>query len=63
MDQGTVKQKMQVLMDACPCGSGKMYYKCCGTDKVNEIAHEQCPCGSGKMVKDCCLKNPDAHKM
>ncbi len=62
MDQATVKGKMDVLMNACPCGSGKMFYACCGKDKAMEVANEMCPCGSGKMVKDCCMKNPDAHK-
>lgn len=62
IDQGMVKQKMGVLMASCPCGSGKMFYMCCGKDQASEIANELCPCGSGKMVKDCCMKNPDAHK-
>ncbi len=49
-------------MNPCPCGSGKMFYTCCGTAQAKEIENEMCPCGSGKMVKDCCMKSPDAHK-
>ncbi len=62
MDQSTAKQKMGVLMSPCPCGSGKMFYLCCGTAQAAELANENCPCGSGKMVKDCCMKSPEAHK-
>ncbi len=57
-----VKQKMNILMDPCPCGSGKMFWQCCGQEKAVEIANEQCACGSGKMVKDCCMKSPETHK-
>ncbi|MBI2033672.1 MAG: hypothetical protein HYT13_01090 [Candidatus Liptonbacteria bacterium] len=57
-----VKQKMGVLMNPCPCGSGKMFYMCCGGEQAGEIADEKCACGSGKMVKDCCMKSPDTHQ-
>ena len=63
MEQATVKEKMGVLMQPCSCGSGKMFYLCCGQDQAQEIANEKCPCGSGKMVKDCCMKSPKTHKM
>ena len=62
MDPQMLKQKMKTLMQPCPCGSGKMYYVCCGTDEAASVGGEMCPCGSGKMVKDCCMKSPDAHK-
>ncbi len=61
MDQEIVKQKMSVLMNACPCGSGKMFFACCGKEKAMEISSEMCPCGSGSMVKDCCMKSPESH--
>lgn len=35
--------------EACPCGSGKKYGKCCGKD-------EPCSCGSGKKASECCYK-------
>lgn len=62
MNKDQIKEKMNVLFESCPCGSGKMFYACCGTDQAELISNEKCPCGSGKMVKDCCMKNPESHK-
>ncbi len=62
MDQQMVKEKAKTLMNPCPCGSGKMFYQCCGGEQYNEIANELCICGSGKKIKDCCIKDPAAHK-
>jgi len=37
------------LDEACPCGSGKKYGKCCGKNEL-------CSCGSGKKASECCYK-------
>ena len=62
MDQQMVKEKLGVLMNPCACGSGKMFFMCCGGDQAREIENEMCPCGSGRMVKNCCMRSPEAHK-
>lgn len=62
MNTEQLKEKISELTGSCPCGSGKMYFECCGTDEAEAIAKEKCPCGSGKTVADCCMKNPKAHK-
>lgn len=62
MTSQEIKEKISTLMTSCPCGSGKMFYECCGKEQAEMIADEMCPCGSGNMVKDCCMKNPEMHK-
>mgnify|MGYP001580492785 FL=1 len=62
MEQAT-QEEIGKMMQQCGCGSGKMFYQCCGTQEAAVMGEKMCPAHTSSMLKDCCMANPGAHQM